>query len=116
MGLDSQYEKAKEWVSQMEMYRNTITSLFETGIRILAGLISAYDMTGELMFLKKAEQIGDILITNYETNKETGIPMYVRERRCNYYIYIILLYLYIHLFSNKVYVGKPQKKETYKYS
>ncbi|KAA6401988.1 MAG: putative Mannosyl-oligosaccharide 1,2-alpha-mannosidase [Streblomastix strix] len=90
MGLDSQYEKAKEWVSQMEMYRNTITSLFETGIRILAGLISAYDMTGELMFLKKAEQIGDILITNYETNKETGIPI------------------------NKVYVGKPQKKETYK--
>ncbi|KAH7819742.1 putative Alpha-mannosidase 1 [Monocercomonoides exilis] len=74
MGLKDELEQAKEFVKGYSVYRGSSVSLFETAIRILAGLISSYDLTGETLFLRKAEEIGDVLISNFEYNKASSIP------------------------------------------
>jgi uncharacterized protein YyaL (SSP411 family) len=40
-----------------------------------AGLISAYDLSGDDIFLKKAEELGDSIIRNYDENHLTSIPI-----------------------------------------
>ena len=41
-------------------------------LRVLGGLLSAYDLSGEPMFLKKAQEIADRLLPAWET--PSGIP------------------------------------------
>jgi hypothetical protein len=41
-------------------------------LRVLGGLLSAYDLSGEPMFLNKAQQIADRLLPAWET--PSGIP------------------------------------------
>lgn len=41
-------------------------------LRVLGGLLSAYDLSGEPMFLKKAQQITDRLLPAWNT--PSGIP------------------------------------------
>lgn len=74
MGLNDEYIKARDWVASRNVVSGACSSLFETGIRILAGLISAYDLSGDEIFLKKAEDIGDSLIRNFDSNPITSIP------------------------------------------
>ncbi|KAG0583642.1 hypothetical protein M758_3G151900 [Ceratodon purpureus] len=73
MGLKKQFEKARDWVAEnLDFNKNVETSVFETTIRVLGGLLSAYDLSGEPMFLKKAQQIADRLLPAWET--PSGIP------------------------------------------
>ncbi|KAL7410255.1 glycoside hydrolase [Mrakia frigida] len=46
--------------------------VFETTIRYLGGLLSAYDLTGDQLMLDRAEELGKILIPAFET--ASGIP------------------------------------------
>ncbi|KAH7824311.1 1,2-alpha-mannosidase [Monocercomonoides exilis] len=50
------------------------TSLFEVTIRILGGLISAYDLSNDFFFLEKATLIGNQLLQSFEANKRCSIP------------------------------------------
>jgi mannosyl-oligosaccharide alpha-1,2-mannosidase len=52
--------------------KNYDASVFETTIRVLGGLLSAYDLTAEKMFLTKAKEIADRLLPAWDTR--TGIP------------------------------------------
>lgn len=47
-------------------------SVFETTIRVMGGLLSAYDLSGDAMFLEKARQLADRLLPAWKT--PSGIP------------------------------------------
>ncbi|KAH7826265.1 putative endoplasmic reticulum mannosyl-oligosaccharide 1,2-alpha-mannosidase-like protein [Monocercomonoides exilis] len=74
MGFRSEYEKARKWVQDnFNMESGKCISLFEATIRILGGLLSIYDLTGDELYLDKAEMVGNILIKSFvKTN--AGIP------------------------------------------
>lgn len=46
---------------------NVLCSLFETNIRYLGGLLSAYDLSGEMVLLRKAVELGDMLYNGFDT-------------------------------------------------
>ncbi|KAK2953739.1 putative Mannosyl-oligosaccharide 1,2-alpha-mannosidase MNS1 [Blattamonas nauphoetae] len=75
MGLEEEYKKCRNWVkNKNKVYKGGSANLFETGIRILAGFISAYDITGEEFYLTKAEEIGDAIIVEFENHPTFFIP------------------------------------------
>lgn len=56
MGLRDEYQRARGWVAEsLNIDGNTNTvSVFETTIRVLGGLLSAFHLTGDKMYLDKA--------------------------------------------------------------
>ncbi|XP_027773700.1 mannosyl-oligosaccharide 1,2-alpha-mannosidase MNS1-like isoform X3 [Solanum pennellii] len=73
MGLDEQFQRAREWVANsLDFNKNYDASVFETTIRVVGGLLSAYDLSGDRLFLEKAQDIADRLLPAWNT--PTGIP------------------------------------------
>ncbi|KAA8522721.1 hypothetical protein F0562_009117 [Nyssa sinensis] len=73
MGLEEQFQRAKEWVAKsLDFNKNYEASVFETTIRILGGLLSAYDLSGDEVFLQKARDLADRLLPAWNT--PSGIP------------------------------------------
>lgn len=73
MGLDEQFQRAKEWVANsLDFNKSYDASVFETTIRVVGGLLSAYDLSGDKVFLEKARDIADRLLPAWDTR--TGIP------------------------------------------
>eukprot|EP01041_Mallomonas_annulata_P002517 gene2517-4896_t len=73
MGMEEEFKEAKEWVEKSLTFDHAGTvSVFETTIRELGGLLSAYDLSGEEIFLTKAKELGNKLLPAFNTN--TGIP------------------------------------------
>ncbi|KAL1197415.1 Mannosyl-oligosaccharide 1,2-alpha-mannosidase MNS2 [Cardamine amara subsp. amara] len=73
MGLDEQFQKAREWVaSSLNFDKEYEASMFETTIRVVGGLLSAYDLSGDKIFLEKATDIADRLLPAWDT--KSGIP------------------------------------------
>jgi len=73
MDLRSEFDDAKKWVeSNLNFDRPIEVSLFETTIRFLGGLVSAYDLSKETVFLNKAVDLADRLLWAFNTT--TGIP------------------------------------------
>ena len=55
MGLEDDFDRARNWVAQHLTFEHVGTvSLFETNIRVLGGLLSAYHLSGDKVFLDKA--------------------------------------------------------------
>ncbi len=55
MGLEPEFNKARDWVAHSLNFDAPRTvSVFETTIRVLGGLLSAYHLSGERVFLEKA--------------------------------------------------------------
>ncbi|OIT20214.1 mannosyl-oligosaccharide 1,2-alpha-mannosidase mns1 [Nicotiana attenuata] len=73
MGLDEQFQRAREWVANsLDFNKNYDASVFETTIRVVGGLLSTYDLSGDKLFLEKAQDIADRLLPAWNT--ESGIP------------------------------------------
>ncbi|XP_068641552.1 mannosyl-oligosaccharide 1,2-alpha-mannosidase MNS1-like isoform X2 [Aristolochia californica] len=73
LGLDEQFKKARDWVANsLNFNKNVDTSVFETTIRVVGGLLSAYDLSGDKIFLEKAKDIADRLLPAWNT--PSGIP------------------------------------------
>ncbi|KAF8101042.1 hypothetical protein N665_0211s0031 [Sinapis alba] len=73
MGLDEQFQKAREWVAtSLDFDKDYDASMFETTIRVVGGLLSTYDLSGDKIFLEKAKDIADRLLPAWNT--PTGIP------------------------------------------
>jgi mannosyl-oligosaccharide alpha-1,2-mannosidase len=73
MGLDEQFQRAREWVANsLDFNKNYDASVFETTIRVVGGLLSAYDLSGDKVFLEKAKDIADRLLPAWDT--PSGIP------------------------------------------
>ncbi|PSS18182.1 Mannosyl-oligosaccharide 1,2-alpha-mannosidase [Actinidia chinensis var. chinensis] len=68
MGLDEQFQRAREWVANsLDFNKNYDASVFETTIRVVGGLLSAYDLSGDKVFLEKAKDIADRLLPAWNT-------------------------------------------------
>lgn len=74
MGMDEEFEKGKEWIAgNLDMNQMSgDVSVFETNIRYVGGLLTAYAFTGDELFKKKATHIVDKLLPAFDT--PTGIP------------------------------------------
>ncbi|KAH9624540.1 hypothetical protein KSS87_017750 [Heliosperma pusillum] len=73
MGLDEQFQRARDWVANsLDFNKDYDASVFETTIRVVGGLLSAYDLSNDKIFLEKARDIADRLLPAWNTS--TGIP------------------------------------------
>lgn len=73
MGLDEEAEKAKRLVLEnLDFDHDFTVQVFEVTIRILGGLISAYQMDGDPRFLALAIDLGDRLLPAFDS--PTGMP------------------------------------------
>eukprot|EP00966_Prymnesium_polylepis_P010348 238795-Prymnesium_polylepis.1 len=60
MGLRDEFAEAREWVAKhLHFDRSTGISMFETVIRILGGLLSAFDLSGDRLFLDKSREVSE---------------------------------------------------------
>lgn len=59
MGLEEEFKEARDWVAaNLDFSKARYVSLFETTIRCLGGLLSAFHLSGDEMFLEKAKDLG----------------------------------------------------------
>ncbi|XP_016987331.1 endoplasmic reticulum mannosyl-oligosaccharide 1,2-alpha-mannosidase [Drosophila rhopaloa] len=63
MGLDDEFKEARDWVeNSLRFDTKRDVNLFEVTIRVLGGLLSAYHLSGDTMFLAKAAELGNRLL------------------------------------------------------
>lgn len=63
-----EFDEAKKWIeTELNFNQDKYVSLFETTIRVLGGLLSAFHLSGEQIFLQKAEDIGMRLAGAFES-------------------------------------------------
>ena len=74
MGLKDEFWRARDYVrDKLNFNRVGSISVFETTIRVLGGLMSAYDLSHDSAFLEKAVDLGEKLTVAFETN--SGLPV-----------------------------------------
>ncbi|XP_004848847.1 endoplasmic reticulum mannosyl-oligosaccharide 1,2-alpha-mannosidase [Heterocephalus glaber] len=68
LGLKKEFEEARKWVStELNFEKDVDVNLFESTIRVLGGLLSAYHLSGDSLFLRKAEDFGNRLMPAFAT-------------------------------------------------
>lgn len=74
MGLEDEYQRALEHVKSIDWaFTNDPSKTFETNIRYLGGLLSAYDLRPDQALLDKAIELADkVIMPAYNT--PNGIP------------------------------------------
>lgn len=74
MGMKEEFWEARDWVREHLDFSKVegSVSVFETTIRSLAGLLSAYDLSGDKNFLTKADSLGSRLMRAFDSR--TGVP------------------------------------------
>ncbi|KAI1790982.1 glycoside hydrolase [Ganoderma leucocontextum] len=74
MGLHDEYARARKWVeTKMSFDRDADFNTFETTIRVLGGLLSAYHFSQDELFLEKAKELADRIMPAFDT--PSGLPM-----------------------------------------
>uniref|UniRef100_A0A7I4KJW6 alpha-1,2-Mannosidase n=1 Tax=Brugia malayi TaxID=6279 RepID=A0A7I4KJW6_BRUMA len=69
MGLNDEFKEGRKWVAEsLSFEKNRFVSFFETTIRVLGGLLSAYHLSGDQMFVHRAEDLGSRLAAAYATS------------------------------------------------
>ena len=74
MGMKKEFWEGREYIEKHLDY-NKVTksiSVFETTIRNLGGLLSAFDLSGDKMFLNKAEDLGERMLKAFDS--PSGLP------------------------------------------
>ncbi|EJC99126.1 seven-hairpin glycosidase [Fomitiporia mediterranea MF3/22] len=76
MDMRSEFERAVHFISKVEFRRHRAYDVmfFETVIRYLGGLLSAYALSGRQVLLDKADELGQKLLPSFNT--ETGMPAF----------------------------------------
>ena len=73
MGLSDHYSRARNWVDEFLYFdREWEASVFETTIRVLGGLLAAYDLSGDEMYVEKCLELAKRLEQAFRT--PTGVP------------------------------------------
>ncbi|KAM4865776.1 mannosyl-oligosaccharide 1,2-alpha-mannosidase IA isoform 1-T1 [Thomomys bottae] len=73
MGMKDEFQEAKSWIEKnLDFNVNAEISVFEVNIRFVGGLLSAYYLSGEEIFRKKAVELGVKLLPAFHT--PSGIP------------------------------------------
>jgi mannosyl-oligosaccharide alpha-1,2-mannosidase len=70
MGFQDEFDEAVQAIEGIN-YNRTVNSVpisvFETIIRHLGGLLSAYELSGHEILLTKAEELGQVLMPAFDT-------------------------------------------------
>jgi mannosyl-oligosaccharide alpha-1,2-mannosidase len=75
MGEKEIYLKCRNWVEKNFTFETSSSaSFFETTIRILGGFLSTYDLTRDALFLTKATEMGDALLTGIDPKSQIPYP------------------------------------------
>ncbi|PPQ73267.1 hypothetical protein CVT26_015225 [Gymnopilus dilepis] len=74
MGLQEEYQRARDWIANnLTFERDGQFNTFETTIRVLGGLLTAYHLSDEdPIFLEKAKDLADRLMPVFDT--PSGLP------------------------------------------
>eukprot|EP00029_Vermamoeba_vermiformis_P005380 TRINITY_DN1853_c0_g1_i1.p1 TRINITY_DN1853_c0_g1~~TRINITY_DN1853_c0_g1_i1.p1 ORF type:complete len:617 (+),score=182.80 TRINITY_DN1853_c0_g1_i1:23-1873(+) len=73
MGLEDHFSRARDWVrDKLDFNRDVSVSVFETNIRMVGGLLTVYDFTGDELFLRKSEECAKKLMPAFST--PSGLP------------------------------------------
>ncbi|XP_008057405.1 mannosyl-oligosaccharide 1,2-alpha-mannosidase IA-like [Carlito syrichta] len=73
MEMKDEFQEAKSWIEEnLDFNVNAEISVFEVNIRFVGGLLSAYYLSGEEIFRKKAVELGIKLLPAFHT--PSGIP------------------------------------------
>ncbi|KAI8141005.1 glycoside hydrolase [Fennellomyces sp. T-0311] len=75
MGLYGEFNEARDYVAQIDWdktHGSELVQVFETVIRYVGGLLSAYELSDDDMFVQKTVQLVDRLLPAFDT--PTGIP------------------------------------------
>ncbi|KAL5970196.1 Endoplasmic reticulum mannosyl-oligosaccharide 12-alpha-mannosidase, partial [Taenia solium] len=72
--MKDEFARARDWIEAHISfdYDNDETNVFESTIRLLGGLLGAYHVSGDVLFLRKAELIGKKLAAAF--NSPSGLP------------------------------------------
>jgi mannosyl-oligosaccharide alpha-1,2-mannosidase len=77
MGMRDEFQEAVRWVEDHLDFAkgggHAMSSVFESTIRSLGGLLAAHELSGEPVLLERARQLGDRLLPAFGT--ESGLPM-----------------------------------------
>lgn len=79
MGLKTEFHAAVRQVALTDFTKASISSIsvFETTIRFLGGLLSAYDLSGEKVLLRKATDLGNMLYHAFDTPNRMPISRWM---------------------------------------
>ncbi|KAK9817686.1 hypothetical protein WJX72_000621 [[Myrmecia] bisecta] len=73
MDLKDDFRRARDWVANdLNFDKMFDASVFETTIRVVGGMLSAFEFSGDNMFVKRAQELCDRLLHAFDT--PTGIP------------------------------------------
>ena len=73
MGLDSEFDRAVDHLlSRVNFDQDADVSFFETTIRVVGGLLAAYDLSQDKRLVKKAAEVADRLMPAFEG--QNGLP------------------------------------------
>lgn len=86
MDMKEDFEMACQWVSDysrgnmkvvedLKVEHNGAVSVFEYNIRLLGGLLSAYDLSGKPELLQKAKEVGEVLKIAFEEDNPIPVVM-----------------------------------------
>ncbi|KAK0217773.1 glycoside hydrolase [Armillaria fumosa] len=74
MGLYDEHTRARQWIQDKHSFeRESNFNTFETTIRVLGGLLSAYHLSGDVLYLEKAVDLADRILPAFDT--PTGLPL-----------------------------------------
>lgn len=85
MGLRSEFDEAVAAVAEIDFGvvkegSGNRVNVFETNIRYLGGLLSAYDLSEREILLVKAKEVGDLLFAGFNTEKRMPVDFIDFER------------------------------------
>jgi hypothetical protein len=73
MNLGPQFKEARDWVETgLRLDQDVDVNLFECTIRVLGGLLSTYSLSGDKVFLDRAQDLGQRLLPAF--NRQSGVP------------------------------------------
>ena len=72
MGLDTEFRAARHFVAT-EFHFDGVINVFENTIRVLGGLLSAYSLTKDKLFLDKATAVGEVLLGAFPQRIPCGV-------------------------------------------
>jgi len=83
MGLDAEYLRARDWIEhKLSFERDADFNTFETTIRLLGGLLSAYHLSGgDALYLDRARDLADRMLPVFDTPSGLPLPMVNLQRR-----------------------------------
>lgn len=73
MGLDAQVKRVREHIAKVDFVIDYGVSFFETTIRYLGGLLSAFALSKDQFYLDRAKSLAELLIKGFE-NTKSGFP------------------------------------------